>query len=251
MQNNLSGGEDTLFSKFSYKILNNAETKRNTLIMDFNSLLLEDSFSTKYKNWSYYKDDSKTIDELSTDLFSGTDKKNKKLISLKLTKAEMLSVYLMNRQPRARRAMEKHGIILNDSIDGRDLKYNKEVILSKETIEDISKKISNDKDFMKVVANIDDALNYMGSKVANNFLKENGVELRLEDNYFPVIAGASNFDQRMGKSAINDFKSLNLSLGENKAIRLVDPIQVINSLQSKLSKLCCFKSSYSEYEKNN
>ena len=225
----LSGGEDTLLSKFSYKILNNAETKRNNLIMLFNNLLLEDSFSNEYKNWSYYKDDSKTIDELSTDIFSGTDKKNKTLISLKLTKAEMLSVYLMNRQSRASISMEKEGIILNDSIEGRDLKYNKEIILSKETIEDISEKIRNDKDLMKVVKNIDVALEFMGSKVADNFKKENGIELRLEENYFPVIAGSVNFDQRMGKSAINDFKSLNLSLGEKNAIRLVDPIQVLNS----------------------
>ena len=225
----LSGGEDTLFSKFSYKILNNAETKRNDLIRKFNNLILEDSFSKEYKNWSYYKDNSKTIDDLSTDLFSGIDKKNKNLISLKLTKAEMLSVYLMNRQSRAKFAMEKHGIILNDSIEGRDLKYNKEIVLSKETIEDISKKVNNDKDLMKVVKNIDSALVYMGSQVADNFLKENGVELRLENDYFPVVAGEKSFEQRMGKSSINDFKSLNLSLGENKPIRLVDPIQVVNS----------------------
>ena len=224
----LSGGEGTLLSKFAYKILNAAETKRNALIKDFNELLLENSFSEEYKNWSFYKDNSKSIDQLSTETFSGTDK-SKDLFSVKLTKAEMLSVYLMSRQPRARKTMEKKGVILNDSIEGRDLKYNKEIIFSKETIRDIADKVQKDKELMKVVGNIDNALGFMGTKVAENFKKENGIELRLEDNYFPVIAGPTSFEQRKGKSAVNDFKSLNLSLGESRPIRLVDPIQVMNS----------------------
>jgi len=234
-QNNLrlgakyfSGGEGTLLSKFSYQALNAAETKRNTLMIKFNNLLMEDSFSEKNNNWSHFKNKDKTIDELSTETFKATDKEGNP-IDLQLTKAEMMSIYLMGRQGRSRRPMLEKGIILNDSIEGRFSGYNQRIILTEATVNDISNKIANDPDLQKVIKNIDSALSMMSKEVSDVYKKENGVELRLENDYFPVYAGKISFDERRGKSSINDFRSLNLSLDENKPIRILDPIQVVNS----------------------
>jgi hypothetical protein len=223
----LSGGENNLLYKFSYQVLNRAESLRNKLIIDFNKLLLEDTFSEKYSNWSYYKNKGAELKELNTESFEA--EMGDKTVNVPLTKAEMLGVYLMNRQKRASEPMARHGIILNDNIEGRDLPYNRTIKLSEETIQKISDSIANDPEFQKVIKNIDAALTDMSTKVGDAFRKENGIDLRLEDNYFPVYAGKVSFDQRRGKSSINDFRSLNLSLDENKPIRIVDPIQVLNS----------------------
>ncbi len=224
----LSGGEGTLLSKFSYQILNAAETKRNSLLMKFNKLLLEDSFSENLNNWSHFRNKNLTIDELSTETFNGTNE-NKEPINVELTKAEMMSVYLMGRQDRSRKPMLEKGIILNDNIEGRNSGYNKKIMLTEATINEISKKVVSDPDLQKVVKNIDKSLAMMSKEVSTAFENENGVKLRLEDNYFPVYAGKLSFDQRRGKSSINDFRSLNLSLDETSSIRIIDPIQVVNS----------------------
>ena len=224
----ISGSEDSTLYKFAYKALNHAENMRNYFLIEFNAKLMEDSFADDYKNWSYFKNKKKNISELSTETFQGLDV-NGKIVDVQLTKAEMMSVYLMNRQDRAKIPMLEKGVILHDVIEGRDLPVNKPIIFDKVIIDVIVSKIANDKDLMKVVSNIDNALNFMKPKVQEAFLKENGIELRMEANYFPVSAGSRSREMRKGKSAVNDWRSLHTSLDENKPIRLIDPIEAINS----------------------
>ena len=228
----ISGSSSSFLYQSFYKALNNAENERNNMMIEFNEKLMQDSFASDYGNWSYFKGKStyefNDINDLDTETYKfETLDGNPR--NIKITKAEMLSVYLMDRQDRSRLSMEGNGIILNDKIEGRDIPVNETYKMSPETIKEISDKVKNDPKMEKVISGIDSAMRYMEGNVSETYFHENGIPFTTQKDYFPVYGGSKNFDERKHKSSIDDFRSLNLSLGEGHPIRIVDPIQVVNS----------------------
>jgi len=219
----LSGSENSTLSNIYYKAINFGENRRNSLISEFNDDLMIDSFSDVYRNWSAHRNPKSTIDELDTKVIQTQDGE------IELTMAELLGFYLASRQERARIPMLKKGIIIDKEIDGRDIPLGKSFSLSEEQMVNIESMVKNDADLMKNVANIDKAMKAMSKAVANTYLRDNGINLTLEDDYMPVYSGETSYNERRSKSSIDDFKSINLALGEDEAIRIVDPMQVLDS----------------------
>ena len=219
----LSGSENSTLSNFYYKAINYGENLRNSLISEFNDNLMIDSFSDVYDNWSAHKNPKLTINELDTKIIKTQDG------DIELTMAELLGFYLASRQARARKPMLKNGIIIDKEIEGRDIPLGKRFSLSKEQMNDIESTVKNDADLMKNVANIDKAMKSMSKELANTYLRDNGIKLRLEGDYTPVYSGDTSYNERRSKSSVDDFKSIKLALGENEAIRIIDPMQVLDS----------------------
>ena len=228
----ISGSSSSFLSDSFYKSLNHAEDNRNFIMMEFNKALMQDKYSAEYKKWSYFKNkkayEFENIDSLDTETHTFKDKEGKPR-NIKLTKAEMLSIHLMGRQKRAADSMFKNGIILNDTIEGRDVVANDKFQITKSLAAEIDAKILNDPAMVKAIEGIDKAMKYMEGHISETYSAETGLPFEVQKNYFPTYAGTKKFEARKSKSSSNDFRSLNASLGNTDAIRIVDPIQVINS----------------------
>ena len=224
----LSGGENTMFSKILYKGMNNGREAYSKYSQDF-----IDFFKAPVKSFikgSTFHNPNTDISELETqsfDLDKGLNIANGQS-SIELTKAELLSIYLTDRQEGGRFNLED-GIYLQE-IKGREIDLSNKYKLTSAQLDDIRSKIENDVEAMELVGEIDNATEYSYNKLNDVFKLLEGYDIPKIENYFPKFHGASKGDVRKKKNVIEDMRSLRARTG-GKAVRLVDPFKVLSDMQ--------------------
>lgn len=226
----VSGSENSLFSNVVYKGLNNGREGfseyYNTFKDFFNSktpLLIKGS-TFHNKNASIDELDTKTI-ELDANL--NPEIKNKKL---QLTKAELLSIYLTNRQVDGRNKLIGKGFTLLP-IKDRNLNLSNNYRLTESQIDDIVSELNNDKEVQTLVQEIDNAMKYSHQKLNEVHTKLEGYEMEKIENYFPISHGVYKGDVSKSKNVIEDMRSFRKRFDESGSVRLDDPFSVLSRMQ--------------------
>ena len=190
-----------------------------------------ESIASVYQNSSVYYNEKATIDELETETFQIDSELNEgiDLKEIKLTKSELLMVYLMNRQKKGRENLTL-GIHI-EHINGRDFPLSTKFRFTEEQIGKITLDISQDADAQKVVSNIDDAIKYTYGKMNPVFKALEGYDMEDIPFYFPVFHGGEKEGGiRKTKNIIANHRNLRGRIGGG-AIRLVDPFKVLNAME--------------------
>jgi len=220
----LSGGENTVLSKVVYKQMNEARVPFAGFRQSVQDILgkkptsLSDGSVFNNPDVGIEDIQTKTF-ELSNELNSGTQKE------IILTKAEMLSVYLMNRQADKKSDL-RSGIYL-DEVKGREYKLDQKFILTEAQINEISAEMESDSEVVDFIARIDASMKYQYDNVNSQFKLLNGYDMADYENYFPTSHGAQDKGMSKKKNIIEDQKNLRLRLPDAGAVRLVDPFKVM------------------------
>lgn len=237
-----SGGENTEFSDMVYKSIDQAEGKRLEISHEFNDNLRSLDGIKGFKKWSLYQAQGSSIDQLDTIDVSVEEEGNpgsKKKI--KLTKAEVLALYLNLRQDDSSKAIRNEGFVLDEEIDGRDIDTQEVHKLSINEATKIIKTVEADSEMMEVVKKIDNALDGMYSHTNYTFTQEHGYELPKIENYFPVyVASEKSIGERRSKSSINEWRAGHARMGQDKPLRVGDVMGIMSNVRNSGSLYAAF-----------
>lgn len=240
----LSGSERSLFSRTFYRSIRKAENERMRILSEFQKNLSL-SNETKLSKWSYIasKNRSKlktvTIDDVDTvevELYTvDRNTRAKEYEKVKLTKAELVQLWFMQAQDQSYEPLIKYGLILDETIEGRDVPINQTFKIDESEVGKIVELIEKDDELMSVIGSVNKAMTGMYEEVNKTYRQEYGIDLDKREFYLPIFAGKKTFEQRKSKSSIQDFKSINTALGEKSPIRIVDILSVLNSYKLNAS----------------
>jgi hypothetical protein len=251
----LGGHTDTILHKLFYESLDEAEGHRVRILRGFNTRLqAEEGIEEQTRNWSFERDKNKSIEEYDGQAFTFyakedpdyqvEDSPNGDLISMKLTNAEIMNLYLMLRQNEAGhgemkppgQAILSNGFYLDQAIDGRSYTKTTKFMFNPDTKAEIVKYVEGNKTMMDHVARIDSAMEYLYNESNETFRQENGYDLPKIAKYFPVYTGRSDVFTSQSMNVVSDFKALRARLGENSPLKILDYNKVlrIHSMQSSI-----------------
>lgn len=220
----LSGGENSVLSNVVYKQINEARIPFAEFRQTIDDLLGKKP--TSLSDGSIFNNPDLSIDELKTKTFelsSALNSSSQKEVTL--TQAEMLSIYLTNRQSDKKSDL-KEGFFLNE-IKGREYSADKKFVFTEAQINEIVAEIENDAEAKEFVSRIDDTMKYSYDSVNSQFLLLNGYNMADYENYFPTSHGAQSKETSKKKNIISDQSNLRLRLPNAGAVRLNDPFQVM------------------------
>lgn len=225
----VSGGENTMISRVLYKGLNNGRegfSRFSNTFLDFFKATPQ-----SYYDGSTYHNKKADINELETTTIELDTVRNSgiKAKSIQLTKAELLSIYLMNRQADGATDLRK-GIYLN-TIKGRNLKRSNKYILTDEQIAKIVFDIESDPQAKELVKEIDAAMEYSHNELNGTYRLLEGFDLKKIPKYFPITHGAEGTGISKKKNVIENMRNLRLRSAYNMPVRLQDPFKVMADMR--------------------
>lgn len=225
----LSGSENSIISRVLYKGLNDGREGSSQFTHDFLDLI--GLAPVELNEGSAYENKNSTIDELETETIELDKVKNGDLnvTSIKLTKAELLMIYLMNRQDGGRANLDE-GFHLN-TIKGRTGKRKNKYKLTDKQINDIISKVESDPDSKEFIAKIDEAMEYNHQELNSVYRLLEGFDLEKVKYYFPMFHGEEKLGVSKRKSIIADMRNLRLRSAKGMSVRLVDPFQALESMR--------------------
>jgi hypothetical protein len=225
----LSGGENTMLSRLFYRSINKAETERLWILKEFNDIFHYNDLNLG-DQWSQHLSEGR-LDSWHINDYDGIfikGKIGKDTQEFKLTTSEAVWLYLMANQEESNKSLREKGIYLDGEIEGRDISSRDRIKLSGEQINNVIKFIEGSNELTELTSRLYDAMDNTYTYVNKTYREEYGRELELRENYMPVTSGKRTFKSRQGKSAIEDFKSINMALGEKAPIRIIDTIKAVN-----------------------
>ncbi len=226
----ISGGENTVISNVLHKALNYAGEKQNKILDEFENIFKNENTPKEYKKGSTFDFPNQSINEIENDEFQ-LDKTindtNKN--SIKLTKAEQLSIYLISRQ---KGGMENllDGVKL-DKIKDRDINISYAFKFTNNQLNEIINKIENDNELQNFIKEIDEAMDYSYNQMNKEFVRLNGYNLPKIKNYFPMYHGDASTSISKTKNIIDDVRSFRERTERGGAVRLADPFKVIDGVK--------------------
>ena len=233
----LSGSEDSTTSSILDKGLLRARGLYETFSTKFIEII--EVPSSKFTNSSIYYDEKANIDDLETNLFKLDNElnENHNVREIKLTKAEQLMVYLMDRQDTGRVNMNE-GIHIAP-INGRNIESDINIRLTNEQIGNIVEDMSKDKDAIEIVKAIDSATSISYESMNPIFKALEGYDMPKIKNYFPMFHGGKQTGVPTTKNVIANVRSLRARDGSGP-IRLEDPFKVLDSLEKANSSYVAY-----------
>jgi hypothetical protein len=249
----IAGSENTVLFKLFYDSLNEADTKKLRYLREYKRALQSSDTDVAFKKWSHQNQKKLDISEYvgeTLELYSvedpmySTKKDLSNRVKLKLTNAEMLSLYMTLRQQESKfreslppgRALAENGFYLDDQIKGREYSATTKFLFTESTSKNIIKYVEDNAQMMDQVAAIDKAMNIMHGHVNSTFLIENGFELPKIKNYFPVATGKGISGVRTEKRIVSDYGAGRARLGENKPLKISDVNKVVR-MHGEISSL--------------
>lgn len=223
----LTGNEDNMFYDLFYEEFNQAFHDKNKILQKVHEIYEMQSLGKNYKRGSYFANKNIKFDEIDSDkiydinVFSGG-----KVFDIKITQAELLSTYMLLQQEDSFRAIKKHGVILEDIIEGRE--SFGEYQLSDNTIYNIKSIVENNQELKDFTLKANKVYDILHNEVSKAFEEEMGYELPIIDNYFPIAQGQK---QRQGRRSLKDLDYLRAGkerLGQSGSIRISDIHGVMN-----------------------
>lgn len=222
----LSGSENSELSDMVYKALDQADGKKLGIMQRFTDIFTGVDSIPGYKKWGVYNNQGAEIDALDT-VDVNTDQG-----TLKLTKAELLSLYLNLRQGDSRTAIANKGFILDQDIKGRDIEFGNTFKIAPSEEIKINSIVEKDSQMMEVVSKIDESLDYMYSATNPTFRQEQGYDLPKLKNYFPVYTGEKSITLRRSKNSLDEWRAGNARLGQDKPLRIGDAVGVMSNVKN-------------------
>ena len=224
----LSGSASSVFSSIYYGAIRHGEGVRDHLISEFNDKLMDNNFSEVYSNWSAFKNKKSTIGELDTKTIKTQEG------DVEITMAELLTLYMVNRRKIGIKRtgndfLLENGLSIVQEIEGRDIPISGKYTFTKDQLSDIVSTVENDPDMMKNVKNITSAMKFMGKHLSKTFLRDNGIELGMEEDFFPISFGEASLKERRSKKSVDDFKSNKLAMGSKEPVMIMDVMQILGN----------------------
>ena len=224
----ISGSENSMVSRVLYKGLNNGRENFSEYNNTFKKIFK--SKPTSLYEGSSYVNKNLSIDELNTETIELDPLKNLNApSSIKLTKGELLVVYLMNRQ-RGGKANLAAGIHLNN-VKGRNLKSSANYILTEKQISDIVNKIEADPELKEFITEIDKAMEYSHDELNKVHRLMEGFDLEKIEKYYPTFHGKESNNIRKSKNVVENMRNFRLKSAEGLPVRLVDPFKTLADLR--------------------
>jgi len=224
----ISGGENTIVSKMLYKALNNARVPYSNYVRSFEDFFKNEESPTSYLNGSLFNHPNATIEDLETETITLDKDANNGLSEIKLTKAELLSMFLMARQENGKENLLE-GVYLDD-IQGRVLSKEAKINLTYTQIKNIIAKVEKDDEAMFFVNKVDAAMRDSHTKLNKVFRLLEGYDIPMINKYFPVYHGSGQMTVKKSKNLIEDMRSFKARTGGG-AVRLTDPFQVLDNMK--------------------
>lgn len=224
----LSGGENTELSDLVYKALDQAGVTYEEIKQDFSDALISIEKIPGYNKWSLFNKQDSNIDQLETIEISVKGKEG----SIQVTKAEAITLYLNLRQKTSNSTINQHGFILDDTVEGRNIKFNSEFQFSANESQKFMKEMEADSEIMGVIEKVDAALEVMYEATNKTFKQENGYDLPKHDFYFPIYSGKKTLGERISKNTISDFRAGHAQLGQSEPLRIGDVMKVMTNVKN-------------------
>jgi hypothetical protein len=229
----LSGSENSALSNLVYKALNEANRKRMHLLQKFDDIYHAQKGT--FKNWSAFNNPKDSIDDYDTFTVKGYKSgEPSNPIEIKLTEAEALTMYLMDRQndktagnPPPSISLRNKGFHLT-AINDRDIKGTDTMMLMPNELAKLKEHIESDPKFTDTVTKIDEALEMLYQETNKSHKLATGFDIPKINNYFPVYYGSKSLDMATSKNMVDEIRSAHVRLGADEAIRIEDVNKIIS-----------------------
>jgi len=247
-------GENGFLSKMYYQALNHADTVKLGIKQKFNKdLRLTEEMNKEMGLYSSFNDPKSHIDDFNGKSFElnviTSNKEMGKQETVKLTDAEILSLYLTLRQTGDQAifpdsdspsvSLEKNGFHL-DVINGRKGFSKTKYMFTENTKNQIIEHIQNNKNLSKYAENVTNALEGLYPALNKTFKQQNGFNLPQYEMYFPVSSYFGAYDLKTQKSNIENLSSIRDRLGSNQAIIISDVNKILTYHSNAVSSYAAY-----------